>query len=45
MVSILAWGDVGKKERTTADAEVEPGIKVHMENGKIMNFKEVQGYT
>ena len=41
MVNILAWCDVRKKYRITADTEVEPDIKVHMNNGKIMSFKEL----
>ena len=41
MVNILAWSDIRKKYRITADTESESAIKVHMDNGKIMKFKEV----
>ena len=41
MVNILAWSDIRKKYRITADTEKEPSIKVHLEHGKTIIFKEV----
>ena len=40
MVNILAWSDVRKKFRITADTSLEPAIRVHLENGEHIKFRE-----
>ena len=40
MINILAWSDVRKKFRITADTSLEPAIKVHLGNGEHVKFKE-----
>ena len=40
MVNILAWSDVRKKFRITADTSLEPVIKVYLGNGERIKFKE-----
>ena len=42
MVNILAWSDVRKKFRITADTSVEPAIRVHFKNGEYVKFKELK---
>ena len=42
MVNILAWSDVRKKFRITADTSLEPAIKVHFENGEHATFRELK---
>ena len=40
MVNILAWSDVRKKFRITADTSLEAAIQVHLGNGEHVKFKE-----
>ena len=42
MVNILAWSDVRKKFRMTADTKEEPAIRVHLWNGEHITFRELK---
>ena len=42
MVNILAWSDVRKKFRITADTKEEPAIQVHLGNGEHVTFRELK---
>ena len=42
MVNILAWSDVRKKFRITADTKEEPTIRVHLGNGEQVTFRELK---
>ena len=42
MVNILAWSDVRKKFRITADTSLETAIQVHLGNGEHVKFKELK---
>ena len=42
MVNILAWSDVRKKFRITADTMEEPAIRVHLGNGEQVTFRELK---
>ena len=42
MVNILAWSDVRKKFRITADTNEEPAIQVHLGNGERETFRELK---
>ena len=42
MVNILAWSDVRKKFRITADTSLEPAIRVHFKNREHVKFKELK---
>ena len=41
MLNILAWSDVRKHYRITADTDKENAISVHMRDGSIIKFHEV----
>ena len=41
MLNILAWSDVRKHYRITADTAKENAISVHMKDGSIIKFEEV----
>ena len=42
MVNILAWSDVRKKFRITADTSLEAAIQVHLGNKEHVKFKELK---
>ena len=42
MVNILAWSDIRKKFRITADTNKEPAIRVHLGNGEHITFRELK---
>ena len=42
MVNILAWSDIRKKFRITADTMKEPAIQVHLGNGEQVKFRELK---
>jgi hypothetical protein len=41
MVNILAWSDVRKRFRITADTAAEAAINVHMDDGHVLKFEEI----
>ena len=43
MVNILAWSDIRKKFRITADTSLEAAIQVHLGNGEHVKFREFKG--
>ena len=42
MVNILAWSDIRKEFRITADTNEEPVIRVHLGNGEHIMFRELK---
>ena len=42
MVNILSFRDVRRRFKVTADTSVENSICVHMEDGKVLKFKEME---
>ena len=42
MLNILSFKDVRKRFRVTVDTSVENAICVHMDDGKVMKFNEVE---
>ena len=41
-VNILSFKDVRKRFRVTVDTAVKNAIRVHLDDGKVMKFKEVE---
>ena len=41
MLNIMAWSDVRKRYRITADTDIENSISVHMKDGTVIKFEAI----